>query len=402
MSPGPLTGPLDPARRGLPIPRNSGGDPLLRGGEGDFHGPSPVLGPDGQPYRRVAALTDGDKQLLGQEVAAPQLMGTRSFSYDLIANGLTPGRLAALLREAARGSCTDYLTLAEEMEERDLNYAAALGTRKRALSRLKPSLDVSGVEPRIAAAVREIIEDPAFHAMVKDALDALGKGFSVNEIVWGMKDGLWWPRGYRLRDPRFFTFDYISKSELRLADQELIDGYELPPAKFIRHIPKMKSGIPIRGGLARTVAWAWMFKMFSLKDWMSFLDVYGMPFRLGKYHPNATAAERATLLRAVAGIASDAAAIIPEGMSIEFIESKGFADQPFRNFGEYLDGAIATFVLGQTLTTGDGGSLGQAKVHNEIRLDLAEDDAFELEVTINRACGGSGRARPRAIGHAAR
>ena len=357
-------------------------DPRLLTDTDQFHGPTPILGPDGKPYRRE--LTPSDKSMLGEELSSSQLIGSRQFFSETVATGLTPGRLAAILREATAGDAYAYLTLAEEMEERELNYAAALGTRKRALSRIRPTIDAEGVEPRIAAAARELVAADAFHSMVKDAVDALGKGFSVNEIVWGMKDGLWWPQGYRYRDPRFFTFDWISRSELRLADQETLDGLELPPAKFIRHIPKMKSGIPIRGGLARMVAWAFMFKSFTLKDWMSFLDVYGMPMRVGKYHPNATEPERRTLLRAVSSIASDAAAIIPESMQIDFVEAKGFADKPFETFAGYLDGAIATLVLGQTLTTTSGGSLGQAKVHNEIRLDLAEDDAFELGVTINR------------------
>lgn len=71
-------------------------------------------------------------------------------------------------------------------------------------------------------------------------------------------------------------------------------------------------------------------------------------------------------------------------MMFEFVEAKGFADKPFETMARYLDDAIATFVLGQPLTTRDGGSLGQAKVHNEIRLDLAEDDAFEAGVSIDQ------------------
>ena len=358
-------------------------DPRLRGGDpGEFHGPSPILGPDGQPYRSV--LREVDKSLLREEVAKPELMGIRAFYDPSIATGLKPGMLGVILNQAVKGDTRAYLQLAEDMEERDLNYAAALGTRKRALSRIKPTIDGTGAEPRIAEACRALVRADAFHAMVKDAVDALGKGFSVNEIVWGAKDGLWWPQGYAFRDPKFFTFDYISRTELRLAHLELIDGLELPPGKFIRHVPKLKSGIPIRGGLARMVAWAWMFKSFALKDWASFLEGYGMPIRVGKYPPSATEAERRTLLRAVGSIAADAAAIIPESMMIEFMEVKAGSDRPFATLADYLDGAIATLVLGQTLTTRDGGSLGQAKVHNEIRLDLAEDDAFDLGVTINR------------------
>jgi phage gp29-like protein len=44
--------------------------------------------------------------------------------------------------------------------------------------------------------------------------------------------------------------------------------------------------------------------------------------RIGSYGPGATQADRDTLYQAVTNIAGDCAAIIPEGMKIEFIESK--------------------------------------------------------------------------------
>ena len=73
---------------------------------------------------------------LTQEVAAPRLTGVRQVWHQSVASGLTPGRLASLLQAAAEGDARDYLTLAEEMEERDLHYASVLGTRKLALAGL--------------------------------------------------------------------------------------------------------------------------------------------------------------------------------------------------------------------------------------------------------------------------
>ena len=61
----------------------------------------------------------------------------------------------------------------------------------------------------------------------------------------------------------------------------------LQPYKFVTHVTKVKSGIPIRGGLARAAAWSWLFKTFTLKDWMRFVEAYGHPMRLGRFPPNA-------------------------------------------------------------------------------------------------------------------
>jgi phage gp29-like protein len=221
--------------------------------------------------------------------------------------------------------------------------------------------------------------------MMRDLTDAFGKGYSAIEIVWGEKDGMWRPAAYKWRDPKYFTFDFVSRSELRLAVLGTIDGVALPPAKFIVHAPKLKSGIPIRGGFARLAAWAWMFKTYTLKDWMAFLDVFGMPIRVGKYHPAATAEDRRKLLTAVSQIAVDAAAIIPESMAIEFIEAKGFADKPFENMARFMDEQLSKVVLGQTMSTdGHAGGLAQAKIHNLVRADIKEDDADQVAATINR------------------
>ena len=54
----------------------------------------------------------------------------------VVSSGLTPRRLAILLEQAASGDLNAYLTLAEEMEERDPHYASVLRTRKLAVSSL--------------------------------------------------------------------------------------------------------------------------------------------------------------------------------------------------------------------------------------------------------------------------
>lgn len=343
-----------------------------------FHGPSPILQPDGTPFPKTPPM---------EEVAAPQLAGIRALYNDVVASGLTPERLAVLLRESIQGDTRAYLTLCEEIEERDAHYASVLGTRKRALSGIRPTVNVQqekDVDSKVQDAVVELVEKPNFPQLVEDMLDGLGKGYSALEIMWAERDGMWWPAHYVHRDPRYFTFDYISRTTLRLASLETIDGVDLPPAKFITHIPKLKTGIPIRGGLARVAVWNWLLKSFSLKDWAAFLDVYGLPLRVGKYHPAATDAERRKLLQAVASIASDAAAIIPESMAIEFIEAKSTGNAPFEPLARYMDEQISKVVLGQTMTADHGSSMAQAKVHNDVRLDIAIADGRQAEETINR------------------
>ena len=73
-------------------------------------------------------------------------------------------------------------------------------------------------------------------------LDGLAKGYSVAEIVWGTREGLWWPVEYKWRDPRLFVHDIRTKSEIRLATDGLIEGLPLERGRFITHVPKLKTG----------------------------------------------------------------------------------------------------------------------------------------------------------------
>jgi phage gp29-like protein len=54
------------------------------------------------------------------------------------------------------------------------------------------------------------------------------------------------------------------------------------------------------------------------RDLAEFLEIYGLPVRLGKYPEGATEKEKSTLLQAVLSIGHNAGGIIPRGMEIEF------------------------------------------------------------------------------------
>ena len=285
----------------------------------------------------------------------------------------------------------EFLILAEEMEERDPHYFSVLGTRKRAISGIMPQVEAASDSKRdveIAEAVREeIAEHPGFADLVEDLLDALGKGFSVVEIDWARSASRWTPERFDHRDPRFFVFDRETRRELRLLDEAgPVEGVALEPFKFITHRARMKSGLAYRGGLARVVAFGWMCKAYTVKDWMSFIETYGLPLRIGRYGPEATKEDVAKLYQAVANIGTDAAAVLPRSMEIAF--EKGLAvtgpERVFETFARYIDEQISKAVLGQTMTADSGSSQAQATVHNEVRHDIAASDARAVAGAINR------------------
>ena len=145
-----------------------------------------------------------------------------------------------------------------------------------------------------------------FRGLLKDLLDALGKGYSVTEIMW-RRGGSWQPESYEWRDQRFFTFDRESRRKIRLLDAaNMAEGIELAPYKFIVHLPHLKTGLPIRGGIARVAAWAYLCKNYTVKDWLTFAEVFGMPLRIGRYQNGALKEDIQILKMAVANLGSDA------------------------------------------------------------------------------------------------
>lgn len=331
------------------------------------------------------------KDLLTQPLAQATVTGVRQPVGAHITRGLDPYRLGQIMREAEDGDPEAYLSMAEEIEEKDLHYLSVLGTRKRQVSQLDITVVASdnadSAEKDLTALVQEqLIDSGVVENYLFDALDAVGKGFSVGEIMWKTTAKLWSIDDITWVDPRFIRFDRATRRTPLLLDT---NGQETPlaPFKFMYLPMKAKSGLPMRGGLARGVAWAFLFKNFSLKDWLQFIEVFGQPYELGKFAPTATQSDKEALLSALRSLGVDAAAIIPDNMQVEFPKTEGSTgnNMLYQGMADYMDRQMSKAVLGQTATTdaiAGGHAVGQE--HNDVRGDIERADAKALMVAINR------------------
>lgn len=343
---------------------------------------------------RTPALVASDgvtalRQILTTDQAAAQMGSARNITTAHPASGLTPLGLIEILRAAENNMPLRYLELAEQMEERYPHYNSVLGTRKRQVSQLPISVEAASdaeIDQAKAQLIRNWLKRDTLEGELFDIQDALGKGFSLTEIIWDLPaGGPWLPARLEWRDPRWFEFDRIDGRTPLLRGKTT--AQPLPPFKYIYHAGNAKSGLPIRGGLGRVAAWSYLFQNFSVKSWVSFAEYYGFPIRLGKYGAGATADDRATLLDAVRNISQDAAAIVPDSMTMEIIESSASGSaEVYQRLAEYCDKAISKLVLGQTATTdSEGGGLGgSGKEHNDVRGDIERADAKALAATLNR------------------
>jgi phage gp29-like protein len=341
-------------------------------------------------YGRV--IEAAPKPELGRVVA------TLAQALTYPSRGLTPGALTAILQEADEGQVARQCELATEMEEKDAHLASVLQTRRMSVLGLSWDVQACPTDAKDAAASQKAEAAQALCQQAMDALDvedlvvdlmdAIWKGYSIAEIDWRTGDVVM-PATVEWVEPSRFV--WLGKTVHLLTEASPKEGEPLPANKFLIHTHKARSGWPARAGMFRTCAWLYLFKNYSMKDWLQYCETYGLPLRLGKYPAGATKEDRESLLQALVGIASNAAGIIPDSADIQFIDagagkSTGGADV-FEKMAAFCERGISKAILGQTLTTdtsGGTGTFAAGSVHNDVRHDLVEADATALAKTIRR------------------
>ena len=201
--------------------------------------------------------------------------------------GLTPVRLHRLLTGAEQGSLQAMADLFADMEERDGHIFSEMFRRKKGVNALpwgvNPPKNASEQEKKIAEQVYEWIDDiEDFEMMLFDAMDAVGHGYSGQEIKWHQLGSLWLPKSFDHQLARNFMTPVNQPNELRLNDGSM-DGAEFWDFGWFIHRHKAKSGYIARSGLHRVLAWPFLFKNYGIRDVMEFLEIYGLPIKLGKY-----------------------------------------------------------------------------------------------------------------------
>ena len=338
-----------------------------------------LLGPDGRPVPESLLrrpLPPSDRQHWRDDDSIPVP---------------TPARYASMLCDR---DGQEWIEFASRLET-DPHYGSVLSVRRRAVSGLDPQIHAaskSADDVRMADKCRQMLKELEFARLANDLLDGLSAGYSAVRIDWDTASGEWTPLRTLWREPQYFRWDRgfafaapVTGTRRGTVDDPILRhrtatdalGPVLEPWRWILFVPRLRAGRPGQCGLAEPVAWAWIGKHWTWTDWLQFVEIYGMPARLGKYGPEATRGERDSLLRAVRMLGSDAAAIIPEKMAVELL-TVDRGDPVYKELLTYVDEQISKAVLGQTMTTDDGSSRAQAQVHDEVRQDIRESDAREL------------------------
>lgn len=205
------------------------------------------------------------------------------------------------------------------------------------------------------------------------ALDALAKGWSVQELVLAEEGGRLALRAVRPKDPAAFGLrldPFGALVGLTLRDPE---GRERPVPRerfaLFRHratydAPKGRSDL-------EACYRDWMAKNALLDAWRLHLERFASPTVLGRYQRGLPDAERDRMLEALRSLADTTAVVFPSEIEIDTLGGDRQASSTFLDAIEFHNREIARAILGQTLTTDEGrrvGSLALGRVHLQVLL----------------------------------
>lgn len=210
--------------------------------------------------------------------------------------------------------------------------------------------------------------------VVSQILETYLYGLNVFEINYKEKEGLVYPRLVQ-RDFRQFKFNDAGEFTFNASGSER----SIPPLKVIYALNRANFRKVYGDGLLKKLYFPVKMKNASLKFWFRFLEKFGSPWAIAKtsYEPDEMAAEVQAML-------SGDSAVIDTDEEITLVQPTSNVD--FTRLPAYLDNQISKAILGANLASDvKEGSFAAAKTHNEIREDLAANDAKILIFVMNKA-----------------
>lgn len=305
--------------------------------------------------------------------------------------GLTPARLYQILEGAEQGDLLAQSDLFEDMEEKDPQIGADMLKRRQLAAELEwqvlPPDNATAQEKKATDHAIEVLSAMEVEDLVLDLGTGLGHGFANLELTWQRDGATRHIEQPILRPHRWFRLHPDDQNVITLRDMSAT-GAELWPLGWVPHRHRARPGYVARSGLHRMLAWPYLFQNYALGDLAQLLEIYGMPARLGKYPKNATNKEKATLLRAVVAMGKDAAGIIPEGMSIDFLEAAQGSADLYLAMMNWCERSKSRVILGGTLTsgTGDGTNTNAlGNVHERGQSSLIRSDVRQYNSTVRRS-----------------
>lgn len=127
-----------------------------------------------------------------------------------------------------------------------------------------------------------------------------------------------------------------------------------------------------------------IYKRGGFGDWSTFAEIFGSPFRIGKYK-NYDDATRVQLEQAMAEAGNASFLVVPETAQIEVLANNNASGNTtlHSELRKACNEEILIGLLGQTMTTENGSSHSQSKVHKSEQDEITADDMLFTENVLN-------------------
>jgi len=235
--------------------------------------------------------------------------------------------------------------------------------------------DDRDVSVRAAEELERQIKAIGWDNIYEKAWWAVFFGNSCGEIIW--QPGSSATELGAIKFKRQGRFVIGREGEVRmLTPDNLFDGVPVPDHKFWwLSTGGYHDEDPYGLGLAHYLYWPVLFKKSGVKFWLTFADQFGNPTKVGYYPPGASESDKIKLKRALAAISQDTGILLAEGMRVGLLEATrtGSSDL-YERLHEAMNSAIAKIILSQTMTTDNGSSLAQGKVHEAVKDEVVKAD----------------------------
>lgn len=233
-----------------------------------------------------------------------------------------------------------------------------------------------------AEALKANLEKVGLDRITEKKLWCTFYGYQVAELVWGPVDGLIGFTRIIVRHGRRFRYD--RDGAFRLITFGRSDGELLPERKFwVTATGATNDDEPYGQGLADWLYWPTYFKRNGIRFWNIFLDKFGTPTAKATYRRGTPASDVAKIVEMLQAMATDSGFVVPEGVVVELLQAARSGTADYATLCGYMDEAIAKLCLSQTMTTQDGSSMSQARVHADVKLEVVKADADLLSDSFN-------------------
>ncbi|MRM94247.1 DUF935 family protein [Riemerella anatipestifer] len=241
----------------------------------------------------------------------------------------------------------------------------AMDKRLRAITNANLTFQKDGKE---VEEMWDFMDTPEFENLLREILLSKFYGKSVIELDFS--------NGFKIESIDRRHLDTLNRKILK--DTSSDEGFPYENDDFILNVGNDRD----LGIFARTAPYA-IFKRNGGADYAQFCELFGIPQLIGKYDPDDENGQR-EMEEAFQKRGSAGSMTMSKNSEVDTINTSQSNGAVHKEFLDHWDKQILISTQGQTMTTTDGTSLAQAKVHGETENDLQKADKIFVRRFLNQ------------------